>query len=81
MKRLLIATLLATALSVPAFANQCPADIAAIDAALASNTTLTDDQKAEVKAFRDEGEILHNEGKHTESVETLAKAKAILGIQ
>ena len=36
---------------------------------------------AEVKKLRSEGEKLHNAGKHKESVDTLAKAMAILGIK
>jgi hypothetical protein len=35
---------------------------------------------AEVKKYRAAGEALHKEKKHQESVDTLAKAKKILGI-
>jgi len=63
-----------------AMAGQCPTMIKAIDAALASNTQLSQAQKDETMALRDEGEKLHKAGKHAESVATLAKAKAILGI-
>lgn len=65
----------------PAFAFQCPADVAAIDAALAGNPDLTEAQLAEVKELRDQGEELHSAGDHQESVDTLAKAKEILGIE
>jgi hypothetical protein len=51
-----------------------------IDAALAKNPSLTAEQLAEVKEYRAEGEKLHNEGKHTESMEALGKAEKILGI-
>jgi hypothetical protein len=39
------------------------------------------EQLAQVKQYRAEGEALHKAGKHQESVDTLAKAKKILGIQ
>lgn len=66
--------------SASAFAFHCPADMKKIDAALAKNPKLTAQQAADVKKFRADGEALHQAGKHTESVETLAKAMKILGI-
>ena len=74
---LLAAGLLATA---PAFAGSCPKHMAAIDAALAKNPSLTAAQMAEVKKARAEGEALHKAGKHQESVDTLAKAEKLLKI-
>ncbi|MDX5445498.1 MAG: hypothetical protein LPJ87_05530 [Zoogloeaceae bacterium] len=68
------------ALSGAAFAAHCPADMKKIDAALATNPQLSSEQMTEVKALRAEGEELHKAGKHGESVETLAKAMKILGI-
>ena len=79
--RTLSAAAIAIMLATPAFASQCPNDIAAIDAALASNMELSDEQKSEVMALRDEGQSLHDAGDHQGSVDTLAKAKEILGIQ
>lgn len=79
MKALIPAALLSLALSGPAFAFQCPADIAKIDAAL-ETADLTEDQKARVMELRDEGEQLHASGDHQQSVDTLAEAKEILGI-
>ena len=67
-------------LSAPAIAFQCPSDIGKIDQAL-EGADLSDEQKQEVTALRDEGERLHNEGSHQEAVDTLAQAKAILGIE
>lgn len=81
MKRIFLATAFSLAMLSPAYAFQCPADIAAIDAALAGNTGLSDAERAKVQELRDEGEALHQAGKHGESVETLAQAKEILGIQ
>jgi hypothetical protein len=81
MKKLLAAFALTVAMSGSAFANHCPVMMKAIDEALAKNPPLTAEQAAEVKEYRDQGEKLHNEGKHAESMEALAKAEKILGIE
>ena len=70
----------ALALSTSALANHCPLDMKAIDEALAKNPQLSAEQMAEVKKYRAEGEAFHKSGKHKDSVDTLAKAKKILGI-
>lgn len=64
-----------------AFAFHCPADMKKIDDAMAKSPKLTEAQMAEVKKYRAEGEVLHKAGKHQESVDTLAKAMAILNIK
>jgi hypothetical protein len=79
-RNLLVATALALT-STFAFAMHCPMDMKAIDDALAKKPNLTAEQLADVKKYRAEGEALHKAGKHQESVDTLAKAKAILGIK
>ncbi len=76
----LLAGLLAMGVSSVAFAFHCPADMKKIDEALAQNPQLSSEQMSEVTALRAEGEELHKAGKHQESVDTLAKAMAILGI-
>ena len=81
MKRILMAAGLSVVLASPALAFHCPKDMADIDAALAQNPALSAEQLAEVTKRRAEGEALHKAGKHQESVDTLAKAKEILGIQ
>lgn len=78
-RKLLFGMLLA-AISSVAMANHCPMDMKEIDAALATQPKLTAEQLAEVKQYRAEGEALHKAGKHQESVDTLGKAKTILGI-
>lgn len=67
-------------LSAPAFAFQCPSVIAQIDQTLES-ADLTDEQRQQVMDLRDEGERLHDQGNHQESLDTLAQATAILGIE
>jgi len=79
MKTLISAAALSFMLIGPAFAFQCPADVAKIDEALASSS-LSDDDKAAVVELRNTGETLHSGGEHQEAVDTLAKAKEMLGI-
>jgi len=64
-----------------ALAMHCPKDMKEIDDALAKNPKLTQAQVADVKKYRAEGEELHKAGKHKESVESLDKAKNILGLK
>lgn len=81
---LLTRTLLAVAalsVSSAALAFHCPADMKKIDEALAKNPKLTNEQMAEVKKLRADGESLHKAGKHQESVDTLAKAMKILNVK
>ena len=66
-------------LATSAFAFSCPKEMKAIDDAL-PKAKLTAEQMAEVKKYRAEGEAAHKAGKHQESIDTLAKAKKLLGI-
>lgn len=78
-RSILIAASLAL-VSSTAFAFHCPADMKAIDAAMAKNPKLSAAEMADVKKYRAEGEALHKAGKHQESIDTLDKAKKILKI-
>ena len=78
MKRFALSMILGFAAST-ALAHNCPNEWKAIDAAL-PKTKLDDKQMAEVKKLRAEGEKLHKDGKHSESMATLGKAKKILKI-
>lgn len=69
------------AASSSAFAFHCPADMKKIDEAMSKNPKLSAAQMADVKKFRAEGETLHKAGKHQDSVDTLAKAMALLNIK
>lgn len=64
-----------------AFAFHCPADMKKIDEALGKSPKLSNTQMSEVKKLRADGETLHKAGKHQDSVDTLAKAMAILGVK
>ena len=77
-RKTLFAAILAVSTS-PAFAFQCPGDMAKIDAAL-QTAQLSDTDKAKVVELRAKGEELHSAGQHQESVDTLAEAMKILGL-
>lgn len=80
-RRIVLAGVLSALVAGPALAGSCPLMIREIDAALETNSTLSEEQVAEVKALRDQGEAEHNAGQHAESVATLQKAKDILGLK
>ncbi|GAA4258470.1 hypothetical protein GBZ26_11750 [Azospirillum formosense] len=81
LRNIVLATIVAVALTGPALANSCPRHMAAIDQALAANPKLDAAKLAEVKKLRADGEALHKQGKHAESEATLAQAESILGIK
>ena len=72
--------LAAAVVSSSVLAGNCPVEMKAIDAAL-PKAKLSDAKAAEVKKLRADGEKLHKEGKHAESMAALGKAKGILGIK
>ena len=78
MKQLLIGSL-AMFFAFTASAHGCPGEMRAIDAKIPT-TALPAVEMSKVKALREEGEKLHKEGRHTESMKALAEAKKILGI-
>lgn len=67
--------------SLPAFAFHCPMDMKKIDAALATNPSLSQEQLAQVQKLRGMGEQYHKAGDHQRSVEVLGQAMQILQIQ
>ena len=74
-----LAALLATAAGM-ALAHNCPNEMKAIDAKLATNPGLSADNAAKVKQLRADGETHHKAGKHDDSMKAPAEAKKILGI-
>ena len=79
MKRTLILLSLAAACGV-AFAHNCPNEMKAIDAKLATNPKLAEADAAKVKQLRADGEAAHKAGKHDDSMKLLGDAKKLLGI-
>lgn len=63
-----------------AHANNCPNEMKAIDAKLASSTKLSEADLAKVRKLRADGEAAHKAGKHSESMQSLGEAKKLLGI-
>lgn len=71
------ASVLATA---NAFANHCPSDVEAINAAL-ETAEISEDQRVEVIELRDQGAAQHEAGNHDQSLESLHEALEILGVE
>jgi hypothetical protein len=63
-----------------AWAHNCPNEMKAIDAKLATKPTLSKDNMDKVMKLRASGETHHKAGKHTESMKDLGDAKKLLGI-
>lgn len=78
LKRFLLAAAALMIMAGPAFAASCPKEMKAIDEAIAKNPAKA---TAEVKKLRADGEKLHKDGKHAESMAALGKAKGMLGIK
>lgn len=72
--------ILALTLAFPlvASADGCPGKMAEIDALMANATELSEAVKSEIMALREEGEALHKEGDHEQSMELLTQALALL---
>ena len=81
MKRSLAMAVALVFASGTALAFHCPKDMKEIDEALAKKPKLTEAQMKEVTKLRADGEAMHKAGKHKESVDSLAKAKGILGLK
>ena len=83
MKTTLLALVLPAVLALAAgtaFAHNCPNEMKAIDAKLATNPKLSEADAAKVKQLRADGEAAHKAGKHDDSMKALGDAKKILGI-
>lgn len=83
MKTTLLALVLPAVLALAAgtaFAHNCPNEMKAIDAKLATSPKLSEADAAKVKQLRADGEAAHKAGKHDDSMKALGDAKKILGI-
>lgn len=63
-----------------ALAHGCPGEMAAIDKALAAKPALPAETIRKIRQLRAEGERLHKDDKHGESMLVLGSAKKLLGI-
>jgi hypothetical protein len=73
MKTTLFAAVMALAAGT-ALAHNCPNEMKAIDAKLATNPKLSDGDAAKVKQLRADGEVAHKAGKHDDSMKPEAKS-------
>ena len=67
--------------ATPALAFHCPQEMAKIDKALAADPKLSQADLAKVRQLRAKGDEEHKAGQHQESLDTLAQAEKLLGIQ
>ncbi len=81
MTRFALAAAIILVAATPALAEECAAELAKVDAALAGSPKLTADKSMEAEKLRDQGEDLCDAGKKNESLAALKQAKAILGIK
>ncbi|MFP5397071.1 MAG: hypothetical protein ACLGIT_01995 [Gammaproteobacteria bacterium] len=79
MKKIVLTLALAGAAGL-ALAHNCPNEMRAIDAKLATAPKLADADMAKVKQLRADGETAHKAGKHDDSMRMLGEAKKLLGI-
>ena len=63
-----------------ALAHNCPNEMKAIDAKLATKPSLSAADAGKVAQLRADGEAQHKAGKHDESMKSLGEAKKILGL-
>ncbi|REE93563.1 hypothetical protein [Cupriavidus plantarum] len=76
----ILAALVLLAASGVALAHNCPNEMKAIDAKLATKPALSQEDQAKVTKLRAEGEAQHKAGNHDASMKSLGEAKKILGI-
>jgi hypothetical protein len=81
MTRFVLAAALVFAAVTPALAEECAAELAKVDAALAANPKVAADKLMDAEKLRDQGEDLCDAGKKNESLAALKQAKVILGIK
>ncbi len=64
-----------------AWAHNCPNEMKAIDAKLATKPQMSKEVADKVAKLRADGEAHHKAGKHTESMAALGEAKKLLDIK
>lgn len=79
MRKLLLTLAGIAALSGPAHANQCPALMEKIDAAMAT-ATVDEATKTQVMALYESGKAAHEAGDHPKSEADLGEALKLLGM-
>jgi hypothetical protein len=80
MRKLIVVFGLGLSLAGAAWAHNCPNEMKAIDAKLATKPALSKETSDKVAKLRADGEAFHKAGKHDESMAALGQAKKLLGI-
>ncbi len=78
--RYLILASAAIAFAGSAWAHNCPNEMKAIDAKLATKPQMSKADMDKVSKLRADGETAHKAGKHDDSMKALGEAKKMLGI-
>ena len=68
------------AIAGAAWAHNCPAEMKAIDAKLATKPQLSKENADKVAKLRADGDAHHKAGRHSESMAALGEAKKLLGL-
>jgi len=80
MRKLIVVLGLGLFLAGAAWAHNCPNEMKAIDAKLATKPALSKETADKVTRLRADGEAFHKAGKHDESMAALGQAKKLLGL-
>ena len=81
MRTILIVSAMLAGLATPAWANQCPRNIAALDEQIQQHgSMLSPDRAAQVKALRDKAEQAHKAGNHGEAMQAVQQARNAIGM-
>ena len=78
-RHIIVASVVALGFATPALAGSCPVLSRQVTAGLAKSSQPAA-TKAEITTLRNRGDKEHRTGKHAQSVATLKKALAMLGI-
>lgn len=78
-RQIIVASVVVLGVATPAFAGTCPVLSKQVTAGLAKSSQAAA-TKAEITTLRNKGDMEHRTGKHAQSVTTLKKALAMLGM-
>ena len=81
MRNILVVGDMLAALATPAWANQCPSSIAALDEQMQQHgSMLSPDKATQVKELRDQAERAHGAGNHDEAMQSVQQARSVMGM-
>lgn len=81
MRTFAILTTTALLLAAPAWANQCPREIATLDQHLSQHgAMLKPEQLSRVRELRNQAEAAHQAGRHDEAMQAIQQAHQAMGM-